>query len=102
MDADSPEHSAECAQGIERRRESGGGRGLDDRFHHLRLRQAQVQRGLAELRDLLGKQRFRSHPLGNLHRFAGFDQVRAWEEEYLPAEELDKYADSVGHQPGRS
>ena len=46
--------------------------------------------------------RFKAHPLGNLHRFAGFDQVREWEEAYLPAEELDKYADSVGHQPGKS
>jgi 2-methylisocitrate lyase-like PEP mutase family enzyme len=44
---------------------------------------------------------FKQHPLGDLHTFAGFDQIRAWEEEYLPAEELDKYADSVGHQPGR-
>ena len=47
-------------------------------------------------------ERFTGHPLGNLHRFAGFDQVREWEEAYLPAEELDKYADSVGHQPARS
>jgi 2-methylisocitrate lyase-like PEP mutase family enzyme len=41
----------------------------------------------------------RTHPLGDLHTFAGFDQVRAWEAEFLPAEELDKYAGSVGHQP---
>ena len=41
------------------------------------------------------------HPLGNLHTFAGFDQIRAWEEAYLPPEELVKYADSVGHQPTR-
>ena len=41
------------------------------------------------------------HPLGDLHTFAGFDQIRAWEEAYLPAEELGKYADSVGHQPTR-
>ena len=47
-------------------------------------------------------ERFKAHPLGNLHTFAGFDQVREWEEEYLPAEELGKYADSVGHQPGKS
>ena len=26
---------------------------------------------------------------------AGFDRVRGWEEEFLPREELDKYADSV-------
>ena len=45
-------------------------------------------------------ERFGKHPLGNLHSFAGFDQVRAWEETYLPPEELTKYADSVGHQPG--
>src|SRR6266700_4411724 len=30
-------------------------------------------------------ERFKSHPLGNIHTFAGFDQVREWEEEYLPA-----------------
>jgi 2-methylisocitrate lyase-like PEP mutase family enzyme len=42
---------------------------------------------------------FKRHPLGDLHTFAGFDQVRAWEEEFLPAEELEKYAGSVGHQP---
>jgi 2-methylisocitrate lyase-like PEP mutase family enzyme len=47
-------------------------------------------------------ERFKSHPLGNLHTFAGFDQVREWEEAYLPAEEMDKYADSVGHQPAKS
>jgi hypothetical protein len=45
-------------------------------------------------------ERFKAHPLGNLHTFAGFDQVREWEEEYLPTEQLGKYADSVGHQPG--
>jgi 2-methylisocitrate lyase-like PEP mutase family enzyme len=45
---------------------------------------------------------FRGHPLSDIHTFAGFDQIRRWEEAYLPAEELDKYADSVGHQPGRS
>jgi 2-methylisocitrate lyase-like PEP mutase family enzyme len=44
-------------------------------------------------------ERFRDHPLGDLHTFAGFDRIRAWEEAYLPAEELDKYEGSVGHQP---
>ena len=42
---------------------------------------------------------FRKHPLGDLHTFAGFDQVRAWEKEYLGAEAMKKYADSVGHMP---
>jgi 2-methylisocitrate lyase-like PEP mutase family enzyme len=42
---------------------------------------------------------FRRHPLADVHTFAGFDEIRRWEEEFLPADELDKYADSVGHQP---
>jgi 2-methylisocitrate lyase-like PEP mutase family enzyme len=46
-------------------------------------------------------ERFREHPVGDLHTFAGFDQIRAWEAAYLPAEELDKYQGSVGHQPAR-
>ena len=29
----------------------------------------------------------------------GFDQVRAWEREYLGEEAMKKYADSVGHVP---
>jgi len=43
--------------------------------------------------------RFKDHPLGDLHTFAGFDRIRAWEEQFLPAEDRAKYADSVGHQP---
>ena len=42
---------------------------------------------------------FKQHPLGDLHTFAGFDQVRAWEREYLGEEAMRKYADSVGHVP---
>ena len=42
---------------------------------------------------------FKKHPLGDLHTFAGFDEIREWENAFLPAEQLDKYADSVGHQP---
>ena len=44
-------------------------------------------------------QAFKGHPLGDLHTFAGFDQVRAWEKEYLGEEAMKKYADSVGHVP---
>ncbi len=51
----------------------------------------------AELNESL-----KGHPLADLHTFAGFDQIRAWEEAYLPPEELAKYEDSVGHQPHRS
>ena len=39
---------------------------------------------------------------GTLHTFAGFGQIRAWEEAYLPPEEPTKYEDSVGHQPTRT
>lgn len=42
---------------------------------------------------------FKRHPLGDLHTFAGFDQVREWEKEYLGEEAMKKYADSVGHMP---
>lgn len=40
-----------------------------------------------------------THPLVNLHRFAGFDQIRAWESEFLPASEAQKYDGSAGYQP---
>jgi 2-methylisocitrate lyase-like PEP mutase family enzyme len=43
--------------------------------------------------------RFKSHALGNVHAFAGFDQVAAWERDYLPAEDQDKYEGTVGYQP---
>lgn len=46
-------------------------------------------------------ERFKQHPLGDLHTFAGFDRIREWEEAFLPPEELEKYTGSVGHQPGR-
>ncbi|MGE0314259.1 MAG: oxaloacetate decarboxylase [Lautropia sp.] len=42
---------------------------------------------------------FRSHPLGDLHTFAGFDRIREWEEAFLPAEQLGKYAGGIGHMP---
>jgi 2-methylisocitrate lyase-like PEP mutase family enzyme len=42
---------------------------------------------------------FKKHPLNDVHTFAGFDAIRACEEVFLPAEHLDKYADSIGHQP---
>ena len=50
----------------------------------------------AETRFMEG---FRRHPLGDLHTFAGFDQVREWEREYLGEEAMKKYADSVGFVP---
>jgi 2-methylisocitrate lyase-like PEP mutase family enzyme len=47
-------------------------------------------------------ERFKGHPVGDLHTFAGFDRIRSWEAAYLPAEELNKYEGSVGHQPTRT
>ena len=44
-------------------------------------------------------ERFKAHPMGDLHTFAGFDRIRAWEKEYLGEEAMKKYADSVGHLP---
>ena len=45
---------------------------------------------------------FHEHPVGDFHTFAGFNQIKEWEEAYLSEDELDKYADSVGHQPGEN
>jgi len=45
-------------------------------------------------------EKFRGHPLGDVHTFAGFDQIRQWEEAFLPPEELDKYSGTIGHLPG--
>jgi 2-methylisocitrate lyase-like PEP mutase family enzyme len=53
---------------------------------------------LAEARFI---ESFKKHPLGDLHTFAGFDKIRAWEEAYLPADDRQKYEGSVGHQPSR-
>lgn len=44
-------------------------------------------------------EKFSQHPLGDLHTFAGFDQIRAWEQQFLSAEAMRKYTDSVGHVP---
>ena len=43
---------------------------------------------------------FQDHPVGDFHTFAGFDQIKEWEEAYMDSAELAKYTDSVGHQPG--
>ena len=41
----------------------------------------------------------KTHPVGDFHTFAGFNQIKEWEEAYLGEEALEKYANSVGHQP---
>lgn len=43
---------------------------------------------------------FQDHPIGDFHTFAGFDQVKAWEQLYLDPDEQGKYEGTVGHQPG--
>jgi 2-methylisocitrate lyase-like PEP mutase family enzyme len=49
--------------------------------------------------EMAFNEQFTKHPLGDFHTFAGFDQVMEWEKEFMGEEELDKYSDSVGHQP---
>jgi 2-methylisocitrate lyase-like PEP mutase family enzyme len=45
-------------------------------------------------------ERHRQHPAGDLHAFVGFAEIRKFEEEFLPAEEVaKKYAGAVGFQP---
>ncbi len=43
--------------------------------------------------------RFKQHPMGNLHGFAGFDRIREMEDAYLPPEAGEKYAGTLGHMP---
>jgi len=63
---------------------------------HDLAREMKAEGPVAETRFM---ESFRQHPLGDLHTFAGFDQVRAWEREYLGEEAMRKYAGSVGHVP---
>jgi len=42
----------------------------------------------------------KGHPIGDFHSFAGFDQIKKWEEAYLGEAAMAKYADTVGYQPG--
>lgn len=41
----------------------------------------------------------KGHPLSNLHKFAGFEEVQRWEEKFLPPDEMKKYDESIGYQP---
>ncbi len=43
--------------------------------------------------------RFKAHPMGDLHGFAGFDRIRDMEAEFLPPESAEKYAGTLGHMP---
>ncbi|HEV7457522.1 MAG TPA: isocitrate lyase/PEP mutase family protein [Roseococcus sp.] len=43
--------------------------------------------------------RFKQHPMGNLHGFAGFDRIRELEGQFLPAEAAGKYEGTLGHMP---
>ena len=36
------------------------------------------------------------------HAFAGFDEIRALEEQFLPPEDLEKYQGTVGHMPAKA
>ena len=43
--------------------------------------------------------RFKQHPMGNLHGFAGFDRIREMEAEFLPADASEKYQGGLGYAP---
>jgi 2-methylisocitrate lyase-like PEP mutase family enzyme len=43
--------------------------------------------------------RFKQHPMGNLHGFAGFDRIREMEADFLPAEAAEKYQGGLGYAP---
>ena len=55
-------------------------------------------RGGAGAADAAFATRTADHPLSNLHRFAGFDEIRAWERESLSASEGQKCEGSTGYQ----
>jgi hypothetical protein len=44
-------------------------------------------------------ERLSNHRLGNLHKFSGFDEIRALEQAYLPPEAQEKYEGGLGHRP---
>lgn len=40
------------------------------------------------------------HPVGNMHEFIGFPEIRKLEEEFLPADDVEaRYAGSIGYRP---
>jgi 2-methylisocitrate lyase-like PEP mutase family enzyme len=43
--------------------------------------------------------RFDAHPVGNLHEFSGFSQIRRLESSFLPPEVGEKYEGTLGHMP---
>lgn len=44
-------------------------------------------------------QKLEQHALGDFHDFAGFKQIREWEDMFLPPEELEKYSGGEGYRP---
>jgi hypothetical protein len=45
-------------------------------------------------------EKHRHHPAGDLHAFVGFSEIKKFEEEFLPANDVaKKYAGAVGFQP---
>ncbi|MFB6108571.1 MAG: oxaloacetate decarboxylase [Haloplanus sp.] len=50
--------------------------------------------GQAALKDM--DEAFADTEMGDLHEFVGFSEIVEWERKYMPAEEQDKYDDSLG------
>lgn len=44
-------------------------------------------------------ERIAKHPVGDLHKFSGLDEIRKLEEAYMPAEEQAKYEGTIGWRP---
>lgn len=61
-------------------------------YDHLARLQSEGIAFEAAFREEIG-----DHPAGDLHKFSGMARVRELEREYLPEEEQEKYATSIGH-----
>ena len=55
------------------------------------------ERGTSAMIDFMEKKK--GHPLEDTNGFLGFPKVKAWEEAYLPADQVQrKYKDSSGYE----
>jgi len=43
--------------------------------------------------------RFKQHPMGDMHGFAGFNRIREMEAEFLPESAAEKYTGGLGYRP---
>ena len=60
---------------------------------------AVAMRDEGPLAEMQFNEQMATHPMGDFHTFAGFDEVMEWEKQFMGEAELAKYGASVGHQP---